>query len=427
MADPRFKCQVADAANQSALRAFGQAAGKLGDLNVVNSANGNVGRGLRTLASASNSIRSGCGTLPNSIGSSIESGANWVLGHMGITPSTLQAVNNINPAAANNAVAGATAIFNQVKSGKFKATDIPNYLQNFQNVETLARNIYTPATTTPIQGIDCLSTPYAIDLVSRAPKHKFMFVVEVHFNPAYEQISKYYPIAFSVKSATRPTVKFATEDVNYYNFRTKVITRTDFEEVKMVFHDDFLDTAMGFYNSYRNAMSPITNLDQDTVLDMESRGMDFNNALVNNAYTNIVNSIPANVYSASRGPLVGDAKHVLQWIKLYHIFESGNMVNVYTFINPRITDMSLDELNMAVANEGTDMSFSFNYDTVYINTVSMKDLTQDNIFNGQALGTAYPLRYNTDLATAQAAHAALPKPPAPDACTPPGNINTSIT
>jgi hypothetical protein len=100
---------------------------------------------------------------------------------------------------------------------------------------------------------------------------------------------------------------------------------------------------------------------------------------------------------------------------------------VYTFINPRIIELNLDELDMAVGTEGNEVSFTFNYDSAYIVTNSMANIaTDNNTFPGQTQGTAYPLRNNTDIATANASHAALPQPPLPTTCAPPGNMNTSL-
>jgi len=428
MADPRFKCQVSAAAAQSKARAFGQAVGKIGDLNVMNSVGGGqVGAGLRTLASVSNSIRTGCGALPSSIGDSLATGTEWVLGHVGLTSTTLSAVQGLNPQVANQAQAQAQQIFQQVKAGHFKISDIPSSMQDLQNLERLARNIYTPPTGNTMinETVDCTTTPYAMQLIQLAPKHKFMFVVEIGFNTGYEELNNGTDVvALVVKKSTRPSTKFISEDVNYYNFRSKVITKTEHEDMKMTFHDDSLDAALLFVNNYRRAMSPVASMDDDTISFTE-RGMDFGQSLVGDAP--IGSQIPANLYSASRGPLANDNITVLEYITLYQIFNAGTEVNQFVFLNPRITQIDLDDVDMAVGNEGNEVSFSFNYDSVTLTTVPMAALTDDNngIFPGQD-GASYPLRNNTDIAKANVAHAALPQPPTPDLCKPPADQNTGI-
>ena len=72
----------------AALHSFDHRKWDLQNLNSVGA--GQIGQGLWTLASISGTIRSGCGSLPTSIGSSIESGANWVLNQTGIGTSVEQ-------------------------------------------------------------------------------------------------------------------------------------------------------------------------------------------------------------------------------------------------------------------------------------------------------------------------------------------------
>ena len=272
MADPRkymtYKCSLAAATSSSNLRAFGNAVGKVGDLEILNSVGaGKIGQGLRTLSSISNTIRSGCGSLPTSIGSTIESGANWVLNQTGIGPTVVDAVRGFNPAIANQAWGQAKTIFNQVKQGKFSMSSVPGMLQDLQNLERLGRNIFAGDGSNSMQSVECLNSPYALDLISRAPKHKFMFVVSFIFNKGYNNLSTPgNEMAFVVKKSTRPNIKFHTEDVNYYNFRSKFITKTEFEDMSMTFHDDMTNNAMEFYNAYRNAISPITNVGRAVLL-----------------------------------------------------------------------------------------------------------------------------------------------------------------
>jgi hypothetical protein len=116
--------------------------GKIGDLEVLNSVGaGAIGTGLRTIASVSNSIRTGCGALPSSIGDSVDQGANWILDHLGISPTVIQTLQDFNPDVANRAWGQAKQVFQQVQQGHFKITDVPFYLQDFQDLERL---VYTP-------------------------------------------------------------------------------------------------------------------------------------------------------------------------------------------------------------------------------------------------------------------------------------------
>ena len=90
---------------------FYSAVGKGGDLQVLNASGSstisNIGHGLNTLSKVSDSVRTGCGALPTSIGSAVgaalNAGPNWVLENVGFAPQVIDAVRAFNPAIANQA------------------------------------------------------------------------------------------------------------------------------------------------------------------------------------------------------------------------------------------------------------------------------------------------------------------------------------
>ena len=368
--------------SQSLQRNFFNSLGKIGDVSIINGiAGGAIGQGLRTLASASNTIRTGCGSLPTSIGSSLESGANWVLNSMGIAPGIIDMLQPFHPGTANLAISQAQQLFQQIQQGHFKMTDIPNYISGFQNLEQLARGIYTPGNDrvnalTP----RCEASPYAIDLLSRSPKYKFLFVVQFVLDPGFSSLqTRLNGMAFVIKKTSRPNIKFISEDVNYYNFRTKLITKTEFDEMTMSFHDDGLNYTNGFYAACMQALSPITNNSQWISPDMlETMGMNFSNFGHNNS-------------SASLGTLSDDSKQTLfKEITLYHVFDWGNKTNIYHFYNPRISQLQPDDLDMAESTSLSELTMTFNYDYVYVETVDSSTIKWEDL----QPGAVYPLRYN---------------------------------
>jgi hypothetical protein len=382
-------------------RDFFNSIGKIGDLQVLNSiGGGNIGKGLRNLNSISNSIRVGTGALPTSIGTSIDTGANWVLQQTGIAPTVVNMLRPLNPAIANQAYGQAKQVYSKVKAGNFKTTDIPSALQDFQNLERLGRNIFTPGAgdAQTALGEHCEASPYAVDLIARAPKFKFLFVVQfipdAGYGPLGDQDFGPLDMAFTVKRSSRPNIKFHHEDVNYYNFRTKVVTKTEFDEMNMSFHDDTMNVGTRFYHSYMRAMSPITGIEASGAQSdmLEQGGMDFvDNTLSANQ---IINQIAASKYAASSGTLVNDRKQVFSEIRIYHLFDNGNRMNVWRFFNPRISALNLDELDMSVGNEGSELSLTFNYDSVFLDPdVSLASANKYNLKQTQR-GGVYPLRYN---------------------------------
>lgn len=428
MADPRTytvkQCEPAYSALSGAgigsatstRRDFFNAIGKIGDLQVLNSiGGGSVGRGLRNLASISNSIRVGTGALPSSIGSTLDSGANWVLEQTGIAPVVVDTLRSFNPGIANQAYGQAKNVFQTVKQGTFKASNIPGVLQDFQNLERLGRSIFTPGSgdVQSSLGERCEASPYAIDLIARAPKYKFMFVVQFipasGYGPLGSQDFGPLDMAFTVKTSSRPNIKYELEDVNYYNYRTKVMTKAEFEPMTMTFHDDTQNFATQFFNAYMRAMSPITGIQSSGAMSdlLESGGMDF----VGNTLREgeILNSIGASRYAASSGPLYLDNKVVFSEIRLYHLFDNGNRMNVWRFFNPRINTLDLDDLDMSIGNEGSQLSLSFNYDSVYLDAdVSLGSDQKYNLRQTQR-GGYYPLRYNGPATTGNAPTTATPR------------------
>lgn len=395
------KSGAAIAASTSSRRDFFNSIGKVGDLAVLNSiGGGKIGAGLRTVASISNSIRTGCGAMPSSIGESLDSGANWILEQTGIGPSVVQALQGFNPSVANHTYGQAKQIYEQVKEGRFKFGDIPGYIQDFTNLERLANGIFTPAAgdVQTSLGEHCEASPYALDLIARAPKYKFLFVVQFIPEAGYSGLGSQafgpLDIAFTVKRSSRPDVKFVHDDVNYYNFRSKVHTRTEYQEMNMAFHDDTLNYATAFYKAYLQAMSPISALETTDSNLLEEGGMDFVGNTLNQG--GIMNMAPGSSYAASMGTLAGDAKQVFKEIRLYHLFDYGHSMNVYRFHNPRLSSLSLDDLDMAIGTEGSELSMTFSYDSVFIDNVSVNPSMNGGKYNIAELqrGAVYPLRYN---------------------------------
>jgi len=385
--------------SQSLRKGFGNSVGKIGDLAVLNSIGaGSIGTGLRTLASVSNSIRTGCGALPSVIGDSLDQGANWVLGHIGIAPTVIQTLQDLHPGVANQAWGQAQQIYQQIQNGHFKPTDIPSYLQDFQNLERLARGIYTPGddranSLTPA----CEASPYAIDMVPRAPKYKFLFLVQFEAAAGYSELdSLLRGMAFVVKKSSRPKITYDMEDVNYYNFRSKLTTKTEFGEMSMTFHDDTQNNSTRVYAAYLKAMTPIANMVPSATLTsgaLESGGMSFLNNTITPSSA-IEDSIKGNNYAASIGPLVNDNKQqIFRKIVLYHVFDNGTKATAYTFINPRISSMIPDDVDMSIGSEGCELTITFVYDTVYVETdLPMSGL--NDTFTAAQTDAFYQLRNN---------------------------------
>jgi hypothetical protein len=365
---------------------------------------GSVGEGLLNLARVSDQVRrNGTSALP---GSAVNNGQKWVLDEVGIDHNVLIQSQQFNPSVVNAALGSASQVYNAVSQGKFNVGDIPAAFSAFQNGAALITSLFTPNdSTSQPQGTRfgqmCGASPYAMDLIALAPKYKFLFVVQFEFDPQFQQeISSTINPAFVVKASTRPTVEFEYEDINMYNFRTKVPKRTVYQPMTMRFYDDDHNHAFQFYTTYLKLVSPIANIDAENVkgdildmYDLAGGGMgftaDFPNGregVISTAYTNTVgqrNAASFGTFGRQSDPAAHNIRNVLRRITVFHVYRQGRMMNVINFYNPKITKMDLDDLDMSVGSEGNEVSLTFTYDSMFI-------IPGYRIFNDNTLGYNLP-------------------------------------
>lgn len=345
-------------------------------MNPNNPAASRVGAGLMALTSVSKAIGKG-GKLPVSI-DSLGSNTKWVLGALGIDSQSL-----FQPARPGSACGGADGgkgivkegmgmvdqLFNKIKNADFKINDIPIFKPPLENLYNLQKCKATfNADQLDPRELDQRVTPYAVALDKALPKQKFTFVVEFMFNAPYMQDTNFMRyLSFVVKKASRPAAKYKTEDVNYYNFRTHVVTKAEWDDISLTMYDDRKNAAHALYTAYMQAMSPITNaVNNVETINFEKYGMLNNTAgdkvRVRSALFDEVAVSAKN--SGSTGPLANNAKTIIQSIKLHHIYDNGKLVNTYTFHNPRITSMDLDDLDMS-SSEINTVDIKFVYESMH--------------------------------------------------------------
>lgn len=403
--DPRTftvkSCPTSQQAQQSTAsnkKSFFSELGKVGDLEVLEDIGfGKVGEGLRLLTKTSDSIRTG--SVLAGIMGPVETGAKKVLDTVGIDVNAAQdLLDGLNPGVANRAYGQAKVIYDKVKEGNFELEDIPYVFQDLQSLETAIRGIYKGKQNETREFAQCGASPYATDLISWAPKFKFLFVVQFEFTEPYASKFKDIHAAFVVKNSSRPNINFEHEELNMYNFWTKVPKRTVYEPMTMRFYDDNHNQAMTLYNAYLKAMSPIANLPFEQKMEdvsgaFENISMDFNNMNKGGAFPG---PAPTHKYASSYGPTAGvDTKNIFKRITLFHVYREGRLMNVYNFFNPKIISMELDDLDMADNGNGSEMSFQFVYDAMHITTgYQVSDTTTYNIesISGGNYGAQYPIK-----------------------------------
>lgn len=378
-------------------RNFFGALGKIGDIEALNViGGGKIGAGLRNLESLSNAIRIGDRAVPGSfLGGTIDKAANFVFDQTGIDSTFVKSVAGFNPGVSNRALNSAKEIAERVKDGRFKLSDLPNALQELQNLEVLGKGIFTPSVEAQQRIFeDICASPYAMDLVQLAPKYKFLFVVEFIFSERYEQEvkgSKQKNVtAALVKQFARPQITYEYEDVNLYNFRTKVPKLATFAPVELQVYDDIKNDTMDFFVAYINAVTPISNLESEDYFGksqplVEEHGMDFTGKL----------NQTRKAYAASIGPLVENNPTFLKQINLFHLFDYGRFMNVYRFFRPKLVEIQFDELSMEDSATGNVITGQFAYDSVFFERRARvgRSSNETIIREASSLGGLFPLRY----------------------------------
>lgn len=250
------------------------------------------------------------------------------------------------------------------------AGDLANLAYWQQNYAEMAEDITDPS---------CGITAYARDLIPYAPKFNYMFMVQITFQPDYadlgiqenKQLEREESIKFQYlcRRFTRPTVNVEYEDINMYNFHTKVAKKVTYEPVTMRLYDDNKNSSMVFLEKYLKSRSPVarvTNNQQDLY---ENRGMDFTpyegtkdqqgKIIQEGLFTN---------NSASLSGLVNENRSILRRIDVYHVFNYGTRANKYSFLNPKIMQFDISDFDMDEGVEPASIEIQLAYDSMHTET-----------------------------------------------------------
>jgi len=365
---------------------FFNSLGKIGDIEALNDLGvGNISAGLRDLTKISNSIRTG-----DTDSAIIPNGSKPVFDAVGINNNAAQQAGRFNPGVLNRATSQAENIMDSVKAGKYNLSDIPNTFSDLQNLNQLVDGIFNDGTSQNSTKVFelCGASPYAVDLIQYAPKYKFLFIVQITLAPEYQSLDHSGDhLAFVVKTSTRPNINIDHEEINMYNFWTRIPKRVIYEPITMRFYDDNKGLAHLFYTSYLESISPISRLGNSDgtigtmgIDELESISM-FNNSQRS---------------SASIQALKGKNTSIITEIRLFHMYDYGRFMNIYHFHHPKLLTMNLDELDMAEAGTGNEIEFQFAYDAMHI-TPAFK--VQENVqkvkeITGLSIGANYPIKPN---------------------------------
>jgi len=185
---------------------------------------------------------------------------------------------------------------------------------------------------------------YADDLNKHQPKFKFLFKVGFYGFPGGND---FY---FYVHRCDKPKVKFNHQDVNYYNFRTRVLTSVTYDILTMQLLDEVGNTVNDFFRTYLQQTSGTGN----------------GNYGIENGWGAASSSKEyANGYSYSPGQ-----KIVLEQVFIDPSNNGGPRSNRFTFLNPRLETFDFDELSHEDSSTGSMANISFSYDAISVETVN---------------------------------------------------------
>ncbi len=334
--------------------AFKHVSGKLPKIEVDANVNSNV----RALVDA---VNSGASSFA---GSTLGSVMGDVYSAAGIDPSVLPANPNDATIFQNGEVA-ANFLADKMIGGVIEEADLPAPIGALSSMAFVQQN--SAQAPQDITDPGCGISAYARDLIAYAPKHNFMFMVQFEFQPDYndlnlqrhDKLDKEQTIKFHYlcREMDRPTIEVEYDDVNMYNYRTKVAKKVNYQPVNMKLVDDIQNSTMVFLEKYLKARSPVASMEPQTSDIHEKEGMFWTGWDANTVADG----------SGSMGGLLGPNKTVLRRVVVYHIFNYGSRVNRYTYINPKIMEFNMSQLSMD-NHEPSHVDLQMGYDSVFIET-----------------------------------------------------------
>lgn len=364
--------------------AFNKVLGSIPKIRVDNSVNA----GVRLLADSVNAGTSGL------VGGSVNAASRAVFSAAGIVtkipadPNGRTVFNNAQTASDTLAAVLVTGIVDEADlPGPISSLSALAFLQ--QNKAQVEFDADTP---------NCAVTPYAMDLIEYAPKHNFMFLVQFEFYDDYRTLGmqqsstvlrtdhtspEAIKFHYLCREFSRPAVDIEYEDINMYNFRTKVAKRILYEPVTIRLYDDIKNSSMVFLEKYLKARSPIARVNTIAAIGnkYERTGMSFDT--VNTGETGPAASLLSGG-SASMGGLINENIAILKAVSVFHIFDYGARLNKYTYINPKIMQLDGTDFSMEPGAEPTSIEIKMAYDSMFIETdIKIVKEIRDNSKLGQ--------------------------------------------
>lgn len=221
------------------------------------------------------------------------------------------------------------------------------------------------------------STQYAAALVKTDqvefnPKLKFLFKISFEFDPllidaiselGYDITAIQQNATFMVRQIDRPKFDYEYEEVNMYNFKTKVLKSIKHREFGFTLYDDVGNNVLNLVNLYMKLHMPIARNIQTPTAVHEDFGFEFSDSV-------------SQTDTSMRSALPRDRINVITRMTVHQIFvERGAIVSTpgdlvksvdYVFMNPRFTNIDMDDMDHENGAGFNVVNFTCDFDTMYM-------------------------------------------------------------
>lgn len=223
------------------------------------------------------------------------------------------------------------------------------------------------------------ATSYAAALAGATqfrPKLKFLFKVQFFFTDAVISQPEFAflqrnQFTFMIKTVDRPKVDFEYEDdINLYNYRTKVLKKIRHRELTVTFMDDTGNNVFDFFRTMMLIYSPVTrdSLKRDNAVFSQPNTSKFQLGS-GMEFSNLEDFRQDDV--AHRAMINNDAGSAIRFIRVKQIFLDASATGPnkdsavgsvhYDFVNPRIVSFDLDDLSHELSDPNL-LTMQFDYD-----------------------------------------------------------------
>ena len=300
----------------------------------------------------------------------------------------LKSMEKFNPIAFSNVVSGMEDVADRVRSGRLKLKDVKGLVNDIGNLANAAQDLLSgDSPVNPENSCFCDKPINYARFVADwyFPKYSSLYVVQFIMNgdlqdrsnpdgsstPIHVDETQQGRFAFLCTKVSRPGIKFDTQEVNRYNTRINVHTKSKFDDLTLEFVDDDRNTVHKAYTTLMTYYAPNANFSGDITYNnlFDFANVDGISNAIKATFTDNQTVFSSSVAEMNRfhTGILGQVEisapsnsSAIHSIVVYHLFRFGNKLNKYTYYNPIIKEMSLTDLETTGDTiSSANMTFDF--------------------------------------------------------------------